>query len=142
MQAVTPFQRYRARKKAWLKRCGLTDHEEWALFGFYKKINETTNQVWVQLTGLYPLDGHPDGIRRLLHETRRLEYRLEAEGIAGWAMAVRKGNWKMRRWAEMIGGTLYCDTAEHWHFQKLADPANLPRSVKDLVKGGRQHVTV
>ena len=141
MSALTGWERYRANKKAWLKRCGLTDHEEWALFGIEKRINETTQQVWVRLTSLPPLDGHPDGMRRTLEEMRRLEYRLETEGIAGWTMAIRKGNGKMRQWVEMVGGTLYAETDEHWHFQKLADVATFPRSIRAIVKGGLRHGT-
>lgn len=140
MQAVTPFQRYRARKMAWLKRCGLEDHEEWPLFGVEKRINETTQQVWVRLTSLPPLQGHPDGMRRVLAEIRRLEYRLESEGIVGWLQAIRKGNWKMRHCTEAIGAELYAETADHWHFQKVANVAALPKTLRDVF-GGHHHGT-
>jgi hypothetical protein len=126
---------------AWLERCGLSNHEEWALFGVEKRINASTNQVWVQLTGLFPLEGHPDGIRRVMEETRRLEYRLESEGIIGWIQAIRKGNWKMRRWTEMVGATCYAETDTHWHFCKVADATHFPRSIKALVRGGNRYGT-
>ena len=140
MSALTGWERYRANKKAWLKRCGLADHEEWPLFGVEKRYNATTGQMWVRITSLPDLSGHPDGIRRTLGEMRRLEYRLETEGIAGWMQAIRKGNWKMRRWVEAAGATLYAETEEHWHFAKLADYHTFPRTVRELV-GGQRHGT-
>jgi len=131
---------YQQRKLAWLERCGLQDHEEWPLFGVQKRISQA-NQVWVQLDSLPPLDGHRDGIRRLLGEINRLEHHLEAEGIVGWLQVIRKGNWAMRQWTEMVGAELYAETADHWHFRKVADRAHLPKTVKDLVSryGGHHH---
>lgn len=72
---------YRRRKREWLKRCGIQDHEEWPLFGVEKVISERHRQVWVQLTAMPPL--HAAGLRMLLREIRSLEHRLEREGIVG-----------------------------------------------------------
>jgi len=132
---------YRSRKMAWLKRCGLSSHEEWPLFGVEKYISPTGQQVWVLLTDLPPLTGHADGLRRLLGEIRRLEYRLETEGIVGWLQAIRKGNWKMRHCTEAIGGTLYMETEQHWHFKKIADYQHLPTTLRDVFRGGLHHGT-
>lgn len=140
MPALTGWDRYRASKMAWLERCGLQAHEEWPLFGVEKRFNATTGQMWVRILSLPDLSGHPDGIRRTLGEVRRLEYRLETEGIVGWMQAIRKGNWKMRRWTELAGATLYTETEEHWHFAKLADYQTFPRTVRELV-GGQHHGT-
>lgn len=136
----TPIERYWARRAATLLRCGLRHHEEWPLFGVVKHISKA-RQVWVILQSLPPLDKHPDGLRHLLAELRRLEHRLESEGIVGWMMAIRKDNWKMRHCVELIGATWYSDSSEHWHFKRLADPQTLPKSVKDAVKGGLHHGT-
>lgn len=131
---------YQRRKLAWLERCGLQDHEEWPLFGVKKHITQS-GQVWVMLTGLPPFSGRQDVLRTLLQEMRRLEHALEAQGIMGWIQAIRKGNDRMRRWTEMIGATLYADTADHWFFQKEANRSALPRSLKELVHryGGAHH---
>ena len=129
---------YVKRKLAWLTRCGLAHHEEWPLFGVEKYISRE-NQVWVRITSLPSLEGHADGIRHTLNEVRRLENRLESEGIVGWLQAIRKGNWKMRNWTEMVGAELYAVTEEHWHFKKIADVANFPRSVRELVSRGGLH---
>lgn len=137
---MTGYDRYRRRKLAWLERCGLRDHEEWPLFGVKKHITKS-GQVWVLLTALPPLDGHRDGLRRLLEEMRRLEHRLEAEGIYGWIQSIRKGNHRMRQWSEMIGARYYSDTEDNWYFAKLADVAALPKTLRELVAryGGNHH---
>ena len=122
---------YQRRKMDWLERCGLRDAEEWPLFGVKKFISKTHQQVWVMVTDLPPL--HAAGLRMLLQEVRRLERRLEAEGIVGWMQAIRKDNWAMRRWTERIGAELYAETEEHWHFRKQADAAAIPKSLKALV---------
>ncbi len=131
---------YRQRKMDWLERCGLATHEEWPLFGL-QKVESQSGQVWVHLTSLPPVEGHRDGVRRLLGEMRRLEHRLEKEGIAGWLQTIRKGNHQMRQWTEMIGATLYAETNERWFFRKEADHAGLPRTLKELVTryGGHHH---
>lgn len=133
-------QWYRRRKLDWLERCGLQDHEEWPLFGVKKHITQS-GQVWVLLTALPPLDGHRDGLRRLLGEMLRLEHRLEADGIYGWIQAITKGNHRMRQWSEMIGARYYSETANTWYFCKLANKAALPRTLKALVAryGGAHH---
>lgn len=137
---MTGYERYCERKLDWLGQYGIQDHEEWPLFGVRKHITRS-GQVWVLLTALPSLDGHRDGLRRLLEEMRRLEYRLEAEGIQGWIQAIRKGNRKMRRWSELIGAHLYGDTDDDWYFCKLADTATLPKTLKELVTryGGVHH---
>lgn len=131
---------YEERKLTYLERCGLEAHEEWPLFGVRKVLSES-GPVWVKLDHLPALDGHRDGLRRLLGEMRRLEYQLEADGIAGWIQAIAIGNRKMRRWTELIGATLYATTDEHWYFKKEADYATLPHTIHDLVGryGGQHH---
>lgn len=131
---------YRQRKMAWLMKVGLRAHEEWPLFGVEKFVSAQGQQMWVRLTSLPSLDGHPDGMRRLLSEIQRLEYRLESEGIVGWVQAIRKGNGKMRFWTELIGAELYAETEDHWHFRKVANVAELPRTVREAV-GGHHHGT-
>lgn len=123
---------YTQRKRAYLERCGLQDHEEWPLFGI-RKVLSSAGPIWVKLDHLPPLDGHPDGLRRLLGEMRRLEYQLEAEGIAGWIQAIQIGNRRMRRWTELIGATLYATHDEWWYFKKEANYATLPTTLKALV---------
>lgn len=125
-------------KRRWLERYGLQAHEEWPLFGVEKYLS-AAGPVWVRVTSLPPLDRHPDGLRRLLGEIRRLEYRLEAEGIVGWLQAIRKGNWKMRHCTELIGAELYAETPEHWHFRKVADSQRLPKTVREVVGNGGLH---
>lgn len=131
---------YEERKLAYLERCGIEPHEEWPLFGVRKVLSEA-GPVWVKLDHLPALDGHRDGLRRLLGEMRRLEYQLEAEGIVGWIQAIRIGNRKMRRWTELIGATLYATTEEHWYFKKEAHYATLPQTIHALVGryGGQHH---
>lgn len=135
---MNAYLRYRQRKLDWLERCGLQDHEEWPLFGVNKYISQA-GVVWVHLTALPPLDGHRDGVRRLLEEMRRLEHRLEAEGIGGWTQSIRKGNRSMRQWTEMIGAELYAEDVERWHFRKEANWEALPRTLKELVKNYGGH---
>jgi hypothetical protein len=138
---MTAFDRYRVRKMAWLERYGLQHQEEWPLFGVEKYISKA-GQVWVYLRDLPPLDGHMDGMRRTLEEIRRLEYRLESEGLVGWLMAVDRGNTKMRYWTERIGAELYATDKQCWHFRKVADYASLPRSIRDMIRtAGGQHGT-
>ncbi len=128
------------RKLAWLREYGLQDVEEWPLFGV-EKVRSHAGPIWVQLTCLPSLDKHPDGLRRLLGEMRRLEHRLEAEGIAGWIQPITIGNWKMRQWTEMIGATLYAEHDGDWFFKKEADRARLPKTIKEMVMryGGHHH---
>lgn len=128
------------RKMAWLEQHGLQPFEEWPLFGL-EKVRSHAGPIWVQLTFLPPLDKHPDGLRRLLGEMRRLEHRLASEGIAGWIQPITIGNWKMRQWTEMIGAVLYAEHDGDWFFKKEADPANLPKSIRDMVMryGGHHH---
>lgn len=119
-------------QRTWLERTGLRWHEEWPLFAVEKVVSP--RQVWVNVMDLPPLDGHRDGIRRLLGEIRRLERRLEADGIVGWIHAIAKGNVRMRRWSEMVGAELYAETPDYWHFWKVADAHALPTTMRALVQ--------
>lgn len=131
-KAMCGKDRWYHRKMAWLDQHGLQQVEEWPLFGI-EKVRSHAGPIWVQLTCLPPLDKHPDGLRRLLGELRRLEHRLESEGIAGWIQPITIGNWKMRQWTEMIGAELYSTHDGDWFFKKEADPTRLPKTIKDLV---------
>jgi hypothetical protein len=124
------------RKRDWLERCGLHNHEEWPLFGIRKAMT-ASGHVWVWLTDLPPLKGHRDGVRRLLGEIRRLEHHCEAEGIVGWLQSIRKDNPEMRTWTEMIGAECYAEDATHWYFRKEAKYAALPLTIKELVMTAR-----
>ena len=128
------YQRYKQRKLAWLEHCGLQQSEEWPLFGVRKQISEIGQQVWARITDMPPLEGHPDGLRHALDEVRRLEYRLESEGLVGWIQVIDKGNWTMRRWTELSGAVLYAETEQHWYFRKVADPARFPRTIRELLR--------
>ncbi|MDH5666539.1 MAG: hypothetical protein OEY86_00830 [Nitrospira sp.] len=120
-------------KRDRLDRYGLQPHEEWPLFGIEKRISPSDGNVWVWLTSLPPLDGHRDGLRRLLGEIRRLEYRCESEGIAGWLQAIRRENRSMCQWAEMIGAEIYAEDDDFWYLKKEAGLASLPATVKEAV---------
>jgi hypothetical protein len=115
--------------------------EEWPLFCLTKYISDA-QQVWVVLTDLPQIEGKPDGLLRLCQEMRRLEHRLECEGIVGWLQAIRKGNTRMRRWTEMVGATLFAVTENHWHFQKPADWQHFPKTPREAVRQyrGLHHV--
>lgn len=139
-KAMCGKDRWYHRKMAWLDQHGLQPVEEWPLFGI-EKVRSHAGPIWVQLTCLPPLDKHPDGLRRLLGEMRRLEHRLESEGIAGWIQPITIGNWKMRQWTEMIGATLYAEHNGDWFFKKEVDYASLPKSIREMVMryGGHHH---
>lgn len=121
------------RKRDWLDRCGLQSHEEWPLFGVEKRVSPSTHQVWVLLTSLPPLDGHRDGLRQLLGEIRRLEYRCESEGIAGWLQVVKRENTKIQYWAKMVGAEIYADDEEFVYLKKEANVSGLPLTIKALI---------
>lgn len=131
---------YHRSKIDWLERCGLRNHEEWPLFGVKKHITKS-GQVWVHLTALPPLDGHRDGLRRLLEEITRLERRLEREGIDGWIQWIERGNTRMRRWSEMIGARPYSEQDDRIYFCKVADADALPKTLKEVAMryGGIAH---
>lgn len=129
-------------RRGWLQRCGLRDHEEWPLFGVEKRVSPSTNQVWVLLTSLPSLDGHRDGLRRLLGEIRQIEYRCESEGIAGWLQVVKRGNAKIQYWAKMVGAEIYAEDEDFVYFKKEANVSGLPLTMKELVaryRGGSHY---
>jgi len=102
--------------------------------------------VWAHLDGMAmppAFHSHPDFLRHLLNELRRLEYRLLDEGLVGWIVAIRKGNVRMRRWAEAVGASLYAEDEQRWYFQKIAGHPPLPTSpkivVQSMMRGGQIH---
>ena len=108
--------------------------EEWPLFCVTKYIAEQAGQVWVYLTDLPPLEGHPDGLRRLFEEMHRLERCLEREGIIGWLQLIAKDNARMRGWTEMVGGILYATDDDNWHFKKVANAQAFPRTPREAIR--------
>lgn len=139
---MTAEQFIKLRRTERLYRLGLAFHEEWPLFSVTKKIVDEARQVWVVLDdmALPSQADKPAFLRHLLGELRTLEYRLEQDGIIGWLQAIRKGNWRMRRWAEIVGATLYAEDLDRWFFKKVAGEPKLPKSIKDMVESSRGRI--
>ncbi len=133
--ALTPTERYRRRRLAWLQRCGLQNWESWPLFDV-QKCESQAGQIWVRLLSLPPIPR--DGWPHLFDELKRLEGHLRREGIVGYLQAIEIGNWSMRKWSELAGAEVYALNETHWFLRKvMAEHEPLPKTITGLMREAR-----